>query len=73
MHLILNDGSGIPLNTKSKRKILIKAALVYEPHWGSNKKVVAYSLEFTVLKWLPCQVPGIIRSVLLQPGAVRLR
>ena len=49
MHLILNDGSGIPLNTKSKRKILIKAALVYKPHWGSSKKkVTACSPEFTV-------------------------
>ena len=50
MHLILNDGSGIPLNTKSKRKILIKAALVYKPHWGLRKKKVAsYTAEFTVL------------------------
>ena len=48
MHLILNDGSGIPLNTKSKRKILIKAALVYKLHWGSRKKKMACSPEFTV-------------------------
>ena len=41
MHLILNDGSGILMNTKSKRKILIKAALVYKLHWVSRKKRVA--------------------------------
>ena len=49
MHLILNDGSGIVLNTKSKRKILIKAALVYKPHRDLRKKnVVACSPEFMV-------------------------
>ena len=36
---------------KLKRKIQIKAALVYKPHWGSRKKkVTACSLEFTVHK-----------------------
>ena len=50
MHFILNDGSGILLNTKSKRKILIKSALVYKPHWDSRKKkVAACSPEFTVI------------------------
>ena len=49
MRLILNDGSSIPLSTKSKRKLLIKAALVYKPHWGSRKKkVVACSPDFTI-------------------------
>ena len=41
MHLFLNTGSGIVLNTKSNRKIQIKAALVYKPYWGSRKKKVA--------------------------------
>ena len=49
MHLILNDGSVIPSSTKSKRIILMKAALVCKPHWGSRKKkVVACGQEFIV-------------------------
>ena len=49
MHLILNDGSGIPQNAKSSRKIRIKAALVYKSQRGlMKKKVMACSPEFTV-------------------------
>ena len=40
MHLVLNDGGDIPLNTISKRKILIKAAMVYKPHVDMRKKNV---------------------------------
>ena len=51
MRSILNNGTGIPLNTKSKRKILIKAALVDKPQGGSRKKkVVACSPEFMLLQ-----------------------
>ena len=41
MHLILNDGYGILLNIKSKRKILTQATLVYKLQGGSRKKKVA--------------------------------
>ena len=40
MHLKLNDGSGTILNTKSKKKLLIKDALVYKPQGGSRKKKI---------------------------------
>ena len=59
MHLILNDGRGILLSTKSKRKILMKATLFYKPQgmgwglgWGEGlegEKVAACSPEFTKL------------------------
>ena len=40
MHIILNDGSGILLNTKSKRKIIIKATLVHKPQGTQARKML---------------------------------
>ena len=46
---ILNDGSAVPLNTKSTRTILIKVALVSKLHEGSRKKKgTICSPDFTV-------------------------
>ena len=52
MHIILNDGSGILLNTKSKRKIIIKTTLVHKPQGTQARKMlllVVWNLQQTTM------------------------